>query len=142
VSRSSLFRVNEQQPYTLYETLFARLLSRCQGTASKHGFKFKNKLYSLDASTIDLCLSVFPWGEFRSTKATVKLHMGLNHDGLIPAFLTITDGKTHDITAARSLQLPKHSIVVMDQGYNDSSWYNHLNSNQISFVTRLKKNAK
>ena len=142
VSRSSLSRVNEQQPYTLYETLFAKLLSRCQGAAPKHGFKFKNKLYSLDASTIDLCLSVFPWAEFRSTKAAVKLHMGLDHDGLIPAFLTITDGKTHDITAARSLQLPKHSIVVMDRGYNDYSWYNHLNSNQISFVTRLKKNAK
>ena len=142
VSRSSLSRVNEQQPYTLYETLFAKLLSRCQGVAPKHGFKFKNKLYSLDASTIDLCLSVFPWAEFRSTKAAVKLHMGLDHDGLIPAFLTITEGKAHDITVARSLQLPKHSIVVMDRGYNDYSWYSHLNSNQIFFVTRLKKNTK
>lgn len=142
VSRSSLSRVNERQPYTLYEALFAKLLSRCQGVAPKHGFKFKNKLYSLDASTIDLCLSVFPWAEFRSTKAAVKLHMGLDHDGLIPAFLTITEGKTHDITAARTLKLPKHSIVVMDRGYTDYSWYNHLNSNQIFFVTRLKKNAK
>lgn len=142
VSRSSLSRVNEKQPYTLYEALFAKMLSRCQGVAPRHGFKFKNKLYSLDASTIDLCLSVFPWAEFRSTKAAVKLHMGLDHDGLIPAFLTITDGKTHDITAARLLQLPKHSIVVMDRGYNDYSWFNHLNKGDISFVTRLKKKAK
>ena len=142
VSRSSLARVNEQQPYSLYEALFAKLLSRCQGVAPKHGFKFKNKLYSIDASTIDLCLSVFPWAEFRSTKAAVKLHMGLDHDGLIPAFLDITDGKTHDIAVARTLQLPRHSIVVMDRGYNDYAWFNHLNSRQISFVTRLKKNAK
>ena len=142
VSRSSLGRVNEKQPYTLYEALFSKLLSRCQGVAPKHGFKFKNKLYSLDASTIDLCLSVFPWAEFRSTKAAVKLHMGLDHDGLIPAFLTITDGKSHDITAARSLTLPKQSIVVMDRGYNDYSWYNHLNSQKVFFVTRLKKNAR
>jgi hypothetical protein len=142
VTRSSLGRVNEQQPYTLYEALFNKLLSRCQGMAPKHGFKFKNKLYSLDASTIDLCLSVFPWAEFRSTKAAIKLHMGLDHDGLIPAFLTITDGKSHDITAARNLNLPKQSILVMDRGYNDYSWFNHLNSRQVFFVTRLKKNAR
>lgn len=142
VTRSSLARVNEKQPYTLYESLFSKLLTRCQGVAPKHGFKFKNKLYSLDASTIDLCLSVFPWAEFRSTKAAVKLHVGLDHDGLIPAFLTITDGKAHDITAARALKLPKQSIVVMDRGYNDYSWYNHLNNNQVFFVTRLKKNAR
>jgi len=142
VTRSSLARVNERQPYTLYESLFSKLLAHCQGVAPKHGFRFKNKLYSLDASTIDLCLSVFPWAEFRSTKAAVKLHMGLDHDGLIPAFLTITDGKAHDITAARALKLPKHSIVVMDRGYTDYSWYNHLNNSKIFFVTRLKKNAR
>jgi len=68
--------------------------------------------------------------------------MGLDHDGLIPAFLTISEGKAHDITAARALKLPKQSIVVMDRGYNDYAWYNHLNSSQIFFVTRLKKNAK
>ena len=101
VSRSSLARVNEKQPSSLYEALFAKLLSRCQGLAPRHGFRFKNKLYSLDASTIDLCLSVFPWAKFRTTKGAVKLHVGLDHDGLLPAFMTITDGKTHDISAAR-----------------------------------------
>ena len=119
VSRSSLSRVNESQPYELYEALFAKLLARCQSRAPKHQFKFKNKLYSLDASTIDLCLSVFPWAKFRATKGAVKLHVGLDHEGLLPAFVAITDGKTHDITAARALQLPKGSIVVMDRGYND-----------------------
>ena len=64
VSRSSLSRVNESQPYELYEALFAKLLTRCQSRALKHQFKFENKLYSLDPSTIDLCLNVFPWAKF------------------------------------------------------------------------------
>ena len=142
VSRSSLSRVNESQPYELYEALCAKLLARCQSHAPKHNFKFKNKLYSLDASTIDLCLSVFPWAKFRATKGAVKLHVGLDHKGLLPAFVAITDGKAHDITAARALSLPKGSIVVMDRGYNDYAWYNQLNNNNIFFVTRLKTNAR
>jgi putative transposase len=142
VSRSSLARVNEKQPYTLYEQLAGKLLAQCQARAPRHGFRFKNKLYSLDASTIDLCLSVFPWAKFRTTKGAVKLHVGLDHDGMLPSFLTITDGKTHDITAARALQLPKGSIVVMDRGYTDYAWYNHLNTQGIFFVTRLRKNAR
>ena len=142
VSRSSLARVNEQQPYTLYEQLAGKLLAQCQARAPRHGFRFKNKLYSLDASTIDLCLSVFPWARFRTTKGAVKLHVGLDHEGMLPSFLTITDGKTHDISAARALQLPKGSVVVMDRGYTDYAWYNQLNSQEIFFVTRLRKNAR
>jgi putative transposase len=142
VTRSSLARVNEKQSYLLYEQLAGKLLTQCQGRAPRHGFRFKNKLYSLDASTIDLCLSVFPWAKFRTTKGAVKLHVGLDHDGLLPTFMTITDGKCHDITAARSLQLPKGSVVVMDRGYNDYAWYNQLNSQGIFFVTRLRKNAR
>jgi putative transposase len=141
VSRSSLARVNEKQPYLLYEQLAGKLLRQCQARAPRHGFRFKNKLYSLDASTIDLCLSVFPWAKFRATKGAVKLHVGLDHDGLLPAFMAITDGKRHDITAARSLQLPNGSLVVMDRGYNDYTWYNQLNCKRIFFVTRLRKNA-
>jgi len=142
VSRSSLARVNEKQPYTLYEQLAGKLLAQCQARAPRHGFRFKNKLYSLDASTIDLCLGVFPWARFRTTKGAVKLHVGLDHDGLLPTFLTISDGKTHDITAARALQRPKGRIVVMDRGYTDYAWYNQLNTQGIFFVTRLRKHAR
>ncbi len=112
VSRSSLARVNEQQPYPLYEGLFWKLLARCQSLAPRHGFRFKNKLYSLDASTIDLCLSLFPWAKFRKTKGAIKLHVGLDHDGFLPAFMTITEGKQQDITQGRSLELDAGSIVV------------------------------
>ncbi len=141
VSRSSLARVNKKQPYQLYEDLFYKLLSRCKQLAPRHGFKFKNKLYSFDSSTIDLCLSVFPWATFRRAKGAIKLHVGIDHDGFLPTFMTVTQGKKHDVTAARTLKLDKGSIVAIDRGYTDYSWYNLLNTKGIYFVTRIKKNT-
>lgn len=141
VTRTSLARINECQPYTLYEALFHKLLARCHGLAPRHGFRFHNKLYSLDATTIDLCLSVFPWAKFRQTKGAVKLHVGLDHDGLLPSFVAVSDGKTHDVTVGRTLDLPADSIVVMDRAYIDYTWFNALNNKGIFFVTRQKRNA-
>ena len=141
LSRSTLSRINEDKPYQLYEALFGRLLARCQTATPKHHFRFKNKLYSLDATTIDLCLSTFPWAEFRSTKGAIKLHVGLNHEGYLPEFITVTDGKGHDSTVAKTLGFPQGSIVVVDKGYNDYAWYKQLTDKGIFFVTRLKKNA-
>jgi putative transposase len=142
LSRSNLSRINEHKPYALYEALFEKLLTRCQAMAPRHGFRFRNKLYSLDASTIDLCLSVFPWANFRTTKGAIKLHVGLDHEGYLPEFVTLTDGKTTDITAGRVLAFPAGSIVACDRGYNDYGWYNQLTEKGIFFVTRLKKNAQ
>ena len=141
LSRSNLSRINENKPYQLYEALFVKLLTRCQGLAPRHGFRFKNKLYSLDASTIDVCLSVFPWAEFRRKKGAVKLHVGLDHDGYLPEFVTVSDGKKTDIEVGRTLNFSKGSIIVCDRGYTDYQWYNQLTYNGIFFVTRLKKNA-
>jgi len=142
MSKSNLSRINNDKPYKMYEELFGKLLSRCQGMTKGHGFRFKNKLYSLDASTIDLCLSMFPWAKFRKNKGAIKLHVGLNHSGYLPEFVTVTDGKVADVTAGRCINFPKHSIVVCDRGYNDYAWFNLLTGNGIIFVTRLKKNAK
>ena len=142
LSRSNLSRLNNDKPYTLYEALFGKLLKRCQSTTPGHGFRFKNTLYSLDASTIDLCLSVFPWAEFRQTKGAIKLHVGLNHEGFIPEFVNITDGKKHDVTVGRTLAFPKHSIVAIDKGYTDYKWYKQLTDKEIYFITRLKINAR
>jgi putative transposase len=141
VTRSTLARVNEAQPYTLYESLFYKLLAHCQGLAPRHDFRFKNKLYSLDATTIDLCLSIFPWAKFRTTKGAVKVHVSLDHDGMLPSFITVTDGKTHDVIVDRTLALPADSIVVMDRAYTDYAWFNALNDKGIFFVTRQKSNA-
>ncbi len=142
LSRSNLSRINEDKPYALYEALFGKLLNRCQGIVPGHNFRFNNPLYSLDASTIDLCLSLFPWAEFRTTKGAIKLHVGLNHSGHIPEFVTVTDGKVGDVTIGRTIDFPKGSIVAIDRGYNDYAWYNQLTEKEIFFVTRLKSNAK
>ena len=142
LSRSNLSRINENKPYALYEALFGKLLKRCQGITPDHTFRFKSPLYSLDASMIDLCLSVFPWAKFRTTKGAIKLHVGLNHAGYLPEFVTLTEGKKHDVTVGRILKFPKGSIVVMDKAYNDYAWYKQLTDNEIFFVTRLKSNAK
>ena len=142
LSRSNLSRINDAKPYELYEALFGKLLHRCQGVVPGHDFRFRNPLYSLDASTIDLCLSVFPWADFRTTKGAIKLHVGLNHSGYLPEFVTVTEGKTHDVSVGRTLEFPKGSIVAVDKGYNDYTWYNQLTDKGIFFVTRLKVNAK
>jgi putative transposase len=142
LARNTLSRINRDKPYELYQALFGQLLVRCQSRSMNHGFRFKNPLYTLDSSTIDLCLSLFPWAKFRTTKGAVKLHVGLNHQGLLPEFVHITDGKTTDIEVAHRQSFPNGSIVVIDRGYTDYSWFNALNKQGIFFVTRLKSNAK
>ncbi len=142
VTRSTLARVNEQQPHAFYEALFARLYQRCRTVAPRHGFRFKNKLYSLDASTIELSLAIFPWAQFRQRDGALKLHLGLDHDGGIPAFMSLTDGKVHEVTEARKRPLPRGSIVVMDKGFLDYSWYKVLSEQGVFFVTRARKNTR
>ena len=141
VTRSSLARVNEQQPYTLYQALFAKLYAQCQALAPRHGFRFKNKLYSIDASLIDLSLKIFPWSKYALGKGAMKLHMGLDHDGLIPAFAVVTDSRVGETTVARQLVLPKGSIVVYDRGSSEFAWFKNLDAEGIFFVTRRRANS-
>ena len=138
---ATLARFNEKQPHELYQELFSSLLDRCQRLSPGHRFKFEGKIYLLDTTTINLCLEVFPWATFRKTKGAIKLHTGLDADGYLPAFMDMTEGKTHEIQWARSLQLPPGSCVIFDRGFTDYSWYQKLSDNKIFFVTRLKKNA-
>jgi putative transposase len=142
VTRSTLARLNEQQPYEFYEALFGKLYGQCRSVAPRHGFRFKNKLYSLDASTIDLSLSIFPWAKFRKRDGALKLHAWLDHDGGIPAFISLTNGKVHEVTEARKRRLAAGSIVVMDKGFLDYSWYKTLSEQGVFFVTRARKNTR
>lgn len=142
VPRSTFADANKKRPSAFYETLFEKVYQQCRIISPKHKFKFKNKLYSLDASVIDLSLSVFPWASFRRTKSAIKLHTLLDHSGYLPAFVSITDGKTHEIKVAKSLKLPKGSIVTEDKAYTDYGWFSQLHQNFIYFVTRQKTNAK
>jgi putative transposase len=141
VARTSLSRLNQKQPYTLYEALFGKLYARCQGLAPKHGFRFKNKLYSLDASLIDLSLKIFPWAHYALGKAAMKLHVALDHRGHLPSFAAVTVGKTSDVEIGRTINFTKGSIVVIDKGYVDYEWFKNLTNQGVFFVTRLRNNA-
>jgi hypothetical protein len=142
VARSTFADANNQRPASFFEALFGLMYRRCQPLAPKHKFKFKNKLYSLDATVVSLCLSLFPWAAFRRTKGGIKLHTLLDHDGYLPAFVSISPAREHEVKKARSLSLPKGSIVVEDMGYTDYAWYAQLTAQKIFFVTRQKRNAR
>ena len=142
ISRSALGRANEQLDYRFYEGVFHSLYQRCMSNQRRHGFRFKNKLFSLDASLIDVSMKVFPWVNFGRKKSAFKLHLGLDHDGLIPAFACVTQGKVSDMVQARQLALSKGSVVVFDKGYNCYRWHNTLTQNGIFFVSRIRGNAR
>ena len=143
--KSTLAYANEHRPWELYKTVFGQLLEKCQSTVSEAGwkkkFRFKNKLTSLDSSTIDLCLSLFDWAKFRQTKGAVKLHLLLDHDGYLPSYAVITDGKKSDIKVARTMKFAPGTVLVMDRGYNDYDWFAELTDQGVFFVTRMKDNA-
>jgi hypothetical protein len=139
--RSTLAYANQHRPWQLYRTVFYQLLSRCREVAGTHGFRFKNKLLTLDATLIELCASVFDWAQYRRTKGAVKLHLLLDHQGLLPSFALITEGRVHESRVARSLRFEPGTIVVFDRGYADYDWFAALDAQGVFFVTRLKENA-
>jgi hypothetical protein len=140
--KSTLSYANAHRPWQMFQDLFYDTLDLCrQNAPGKHKFRFKNKLLSLDSSTISLCLSLFPWAKFRRTKGAVKLHLLLDHDGYLPTFALISNGGRHDVTYARKIPLAAGSIVAMDRGYNDYKLFADWTENGIYFVTRLKENA-
>jgi hypothetical protein len=142
IHRSTLSDANGNRAYQIFEELFYHLLSRCKNLTPKHKFRFKNPLYTIDASTIDLCLSVFPWAKFRKTKGAIKLHCLYDHSGALPTFLTVTDGKRHDVTVVKDTTFPllPDSIVSVDKAYIDYRWLNLLDAQGVWFVTRAKTN--
>ena len=144
-SRSTLSYANQHRPWKLYQTVFSQLLAKCQLLVRERGggkkFRFKNKLMSLDATVVDLSLSVFDWARFRRTKGAIKLHLLLDHDGYLPSFAVVTEGATHEIRVARSLRFEPGTILAIDRGYTDYEWFQELTRQQVYFVTRLKDNA-
>ena len=139
--RSTLAYANAHRPWQLYQAVFHGLYQRCAEIAPGHKFRFRNRLLSLDATTIDLCAKIFDWARFRRTKGAVKIHMLLDHDGHLPRYAVISDGKTSDIEVARRLELPAGSIVVFDRAYNDYLWFTELTLFDVGFVTRMKEGS-
>ncbi|HET6516285.1 MAG TPA: IS4 family transposase [Thermodesulfovibrionales bacterium] len=140
--RTTLAYANAHRPWEMYQDLFLALLGRCKGAVTgKKKFRFKNKLMSLDSSPIDLCLSLYDWAKFRRRKGAVKLHLVLDHDGYLPSFAVITEGKISDVRVAHTIQFDPGTIVVDDRGYNDYVLFGKWTAQGIYFVTRMKDNA-
>jgi hypothetical protein len=142
-SHSTLAYANEHRPWELYQHVFVKLFDRCrvQVKIGKRKFQFKNRLISMDSSTIDLCLEMFDWAKFRRTKGAIKLHLLLDHDGYLPSFAVITEGNVSDVKVARQFHFDPGTIVVDDRGYNDYALFGRWTSEGVYFVTRMKDNA-
>ncbi len=144
VSRSTLADANEVRDWRIYADFAQSLIgiARRLYAGDPFGVDLKETVYALDASTIDLCLSVFSWAPFRSTKAAIKLHTLLDLHGNIPSFLHISDGKLHDVNVLDLLLPESGAFYVMDRGYIDFKRLHHLHEAGSFFVTRAKSNLK
>ena len=140
--RSTLAYANAHRPWQLYQEIFLSLLQRCrsQGLGEKK-FRFKNPLRSLDSSIIDLSVTLFDWAKFRRTKGAIKLHLVLDHDGYLPSFALITEGRVSDVKIAHHLKFDPGTIVVYDRGYNDFELFGKWTAQGVFFVTRMKENT-
>jgi hypothetical protein len=145
-SKSTLSYANKHRPAKLYEELFYTALARFRDEKGlgqrKQRFRFKNKLLSLDSTTISLCLEMFPWAKFRQAKGGVKAHVLLDHDDYLPSYVLITEARCSDVKMANSFPLNPGSIVAVDRGYSDYALYGRWTEQKIYFVTRLKDNAR
>lgn len=139
-SRSTLAYANEHRPWELYKTVFDKLRVWCEAEAHarKRKFRFQDKLKSLDSTTIPLALSMFDWAHYQTAKGAAKIHMVLNHDGYLPQYAVITDGKKSDIEIARTMSFEPGTMLVFDRGYADYGWWLNLSRGKVNFVTRLK----
>src|SRR5580692_9893135 len=142
IRRSTLADANETRDWRIYADLAQRLIARARKLYATEdlGLDLTNTVYALDSTTIDLCLSVFPWAHFRTTKAAVKMHTLLDLRGNIPSFIHVSDGKLADVHALDLLLPEAGAIYVMDRGYVDFARLHALHQAGAFFVTRTKSN--
>jgi hypothetical protein len=139
-TRSTLAYANQHRPWQIYQEVFQQLLTVCQSDAKslKRRFRFRHPLLSLDSTLISVCVSMFDWASYVQTKGAVKLHLVLNHQGYLPQYAVISDGKTADVKVAQQMEFAPGTMLVMDRGYEDHSWWRTLTVGGVYFVTRLK----
>jgi len=141
---TTLSYANAHRPWQLYQSVFYTTLERCRAEALTRGqrkFRFKHKLLSLDASMVELCAESFDWAKYKRTKGALKLHLVLDHDGYLPCYAVMTEGKTADVTEARKMRFEPGTLLVFDRGYSDYAWWLTLTRAGVNFVTRLKDSA-
>jgi len=143
ISRSTLAYANENRDWRIYCDFAQTLIHTASVLYSNEdfGLELKETVYALDASTIDLCLSLFPWAKFRKNKGAVKLHTLLNLRGNIPPFIAITDGKVHDVNILDELIPEPGAIYLMDRGYLDFARLYTMHQSSAFFITRTKTNT-
>ncbi len=143
-SKSTMSYINEHRTYKIFMDLYFKLLERYEPSLQrrrKYARRIKRQIFIMDASIIPLCLSLFDWAKYRTTKGALKLHAVLDYNTGLPNYAIMTDGKTHDITAAKDIYFPSGSVLVIDRAYVDYEWLYILDSSDVFFVTRLKSNA-
>jgi putative transposase len=133
---------NRNRDAGLYEELFYQLVEQATKEAGDHGFRFKNPLYSMDATTIDLCMNLFPWADFREKKGGIKLTVKLDHQGKIPCFAVVSNGREHESKKAGEIPFEAGDVVTFDRGYSNFEYFRGLNEQKVWFVTRLKSGIK
>ena len=144
-SKSSLSYINQHRDWHVFKDYYFALLGSFKETARFKRVKFnkiQKKIFMLDATVISLCLSVFDWARYRQKKGAIKLHVLLDYDGCLPSYVNMTDGKVADVTAAKSIPIPKDSVVVADRAYTDFKMWNAWDKDRINFVIRLKNTIK
>ena len=142
--KSSLSYQNKVRSYEVFRDLYFALLDKLEPSLQRkrlYASRLKRKIFIMDASIIPLCLSLFDWAKFRTTKGGIKLHTVVDYDTGLPCYAVITPAKKHEIHVARPMVFPSGSVVVVDRGYVDYDWLYNLDSCGVHFVTRLKKNA-
>jgi hypothetical protein len=140
--RSTLAYANGHRPWELFQNVFYKTLERCRAELGhKTKFRFKNRLLSIDSSVVTLCSKMFPWATWSRQKGAVKLHLTLDHAGYLPEAMVITTGKYSELTVARRRRYARGTILVMDRGFVDFSWFHQLNESGVLFITRIKKDT-
>lgn len=144
ISRNTLANANATRPWQIYADLAQHLIAMARPLYAKEplGVDLDATVYAFDATTIDLCLSVFPWAPFRAAKAAVKLHTLLDLRGSIPSFIHITDGKTHEVNVLDDLLIERGAFYLLDRGYLDFSRLFVIHQTKAFFVTRAKSNTQ
>jgi hypothetical protein len=144
ISRNTLANANSQRDWRIYSDFALTLISTARQLYANDDFgvQLKKMVYALDSTTIDLCLSLFPWAKFRKHKAAVKMHTLMDLHGNIPSFIQITSGAVHDVNILDSLPIEAGAYYLLDRGYLDFSRLHSIHSSQAFFITRTKANSQ
>ena len=141
IKRSTLAYANSNRSHEIYQDLFYSMVDKLLRKNRSHTFPFKNPLYSVDATTIDLCLAIYDWAHFRKTKGGIKMHVKFDHQGYLPTFVSVTTAKTHEVNELKKMHFKAGDVVTFDRGYVDFDLFAKYCNEKIYFVTRLKTNA-